>query len=202
MGYRKIFLIGIILFTISSNTVPSWPHPHVFVDSTVTIVFDEKGIAGFEIRWAFDEMFSSMIILDFDTNGNSRFESSEVENVKSDAFSNLRKFDYFTHIKINGTPFKVKYVTDFSAKIIDGTLVYRFFIPCHIQAAEIFREVAVSIYDHTFYSSVFLAENPVTYRNRKFYDIEYRIEKNTDEAYYYGQVYPDTITLRFKRKNG
>lgn len=202
MGYRKILFIGMILFTVSSVPAPAWPHPHVFVDSAVTVVFDDKGIAGFKIRWVFDEMFSSMIILDFDTNGNNRFEPSEIEEVKNGAFSNLRTFDYFTHIKINGKPFKVKYVTCFSAEIADGTLIYRFFVPCHVRAGTTFKEIALSIYDRTFYSSVFWVENPVMYEHREGYDVEHHIEENTDEAYYHGQVCPDTITVRFKRHDG
>ncbi len=202
MGYRKILLIGMILFTISSSTVPSWSHPHVFVNSALTVVFDDKGVAGFKISWVFEEMFSNMIILDFDTNGNDRLESSEMESIRKGAFSNLRNFDYFTHIKINGKPFKVKYVTDFSAEITGGILSYRFFVPCHVRAGTTFREIALSLYDHTFYCSIFLVENPLTYEHQGGYDIEYRIEKNTDETYYYGQVCPDTITLRFKRSDG
>ena len=202
MVHRKVLLIGILAFILSLSVVTSWSHPHVFVYSAVDVVFDEKGLAGFRIRWLFDEMFSSMIILDFDKSGNNRFEQSEIEDVKKGAFSNLGEFDYFTHIKINGKLFKVKFVTDFSAEIIKGKLVYNFFVPCHVQAIETFKDVKLSIYDHTFYSSVFLVKNPVTYENRKPYKIEHRIERNRNEAYYYGQIYPEEITLRFKRKNG
>ena len=47
----------------------------MFIDSWVTVVFDEKGLEGFKIRWVFDEMFSSMMIMDFDTSQNGRFEA-------------------------------------------------------------------------------------------------------------------------------
>ena len=183
------------------TAAPAWSHPHVFLYSSVDVVFDEKGLAGFRIGWLFDEMFSSMIFLDFDKNGNQRFEPSEIEAIREGAFSNLRNFDYFTHIKINGEPFKVKFVADFSASINKGQLVYRFFVPCHVQALETFKEVKLSIYDQSFYSSVFWAENPLTFENREPFEIEHRIEKNKNEAYYYGQIYPEEIILRFKRKD-
>ena len=200
MVRRKVLTIGILLFLLVWPAVTSWSHPHVFLYNAVNVVFDEKGIAGFSIRWVFDEMFSSMIILDFDKNGNNRLEPSEIEDIKRGAFSNLRKFDYFTHITINGTVFKVQYVTDFSAEILEGTLVYQFFVPCHVPAIDTFKEIRVSIYDHTYYCSVFLAENPLTYEKRNAYEIEHRIETNQEEAYYYGQIHPEEITLRFKRK--
>ncbi len=145
-----------LAFSLLWPAVTSWSHPHVFLSNTVQVVFDEKGVAGFTIRWIFDEMFSSMIILDFDKNGDNRFEPSEIDNIKQDAFSNLRNFNYFTHITIKGTAFKVRYVTDFTAEIIDDALVYQFFLPCHVHATETFKEVRFSVYDHTFYCDVAL----------------------------------------------
>ena len=202
MSFRKIFLVGLQVLILSSSALTLWSHPHVFLYSSVKVVFDEKGLAGVQVDWVFDEMFSSMIILDFDKNGNGRFEPSEIVSVKKGAFENLRQFDYFMHIKIDGRPFKVKYVKDFSAEITDGKMAYRFFVPCHVPAQESSKEIKLSIYDSTFYSSVFLRKNPVTYENRHAYEAEHTIEKNRGEAYYYGQVYPEEITLKFRQKNG
>ena len=202
MSHRKIFLVGLLIFILSIPAFTAWSHPHVFLYSTVKVVFDEKGLAGVQVNWVFDEMFSSMMILDFDKNGNGRFEPSEIASVKKGGFENLRQFDYFVHIKIEGKPFKVKYVTDFLAEISKGKMAYRFFVPCHVRAAESSKEVKLSIYDATFYSSVFLGKSPVTYENRQFYEVEYVIEKNKMEAYYYGQVYPEEIILKFRQKNG
>jgi ABC-type uncharacterized transport system substrate-binding protein len=164
------------------------------------VVFDERGLAGFRICWEFDEMFSSMIIQDFDGNRNGRFEPGEMKHLKEGAFSNLRNFGYFTHIKISGRPFEVSFVKDFTAEIRGGKLVYNFAVPCHVSAADRFREVRVSIYDHSFYTSVFLVKYPVTLENREAFEVEYTIQKNRAEAYYYGQIYPEEILLRFKRK--
>jgi len=202
MSYRKIFLVGLQVLILSIPAFTSWSHPHVFLYSTVKVVFDEKGLAGVQVNWVFDEMFSSMMILDFDKNRNRRFEPAEIESLKNGAFKNLHKFNYFMHIKIDGKPFKVKYVKDFSVEITEGKMVYRFFVPCHVQAEESSKEVKLSIYDATFYSSVFLEKNPVTFANRHAYEVEHTIEKNKAEAYYFGQVCPEEIILKFRRKNG
>ncbi len=181
---------------------PAESHPHVFMYNQITVVFDQKGLAGFEIRWAFDEMFSSMIIMDFDKNRNGRFETSEIESVEKGAFSNLKGFDYFTHIKINGKPFRVKYVKDFSAEIDQGTLIYRFFVPCHVRATKAWRDVKISVYDREFYTSVFPASSPVALKNQRPFEVRHRIRKNKAEAYYFEQIYPDEVTLGFRLKNG
>ena len=198
---RKIFFIGLQVLILSIPAFTSWSHPHVFLYSTVKVVFDDKGLSGVQVDWVFDEMFSSMIILDFDKNSNRKFEPAEIESVKNGAFENLRQFDYFIHIKIDGKPFKVKYVKDFSAEIIEGKMAYRFFVPCHVRAEGSSKEVRLSIYDSTFYSSVFLQKNPITYENRNAYKVEHSIKKNRAEAYYYGQVYPEEIILKFRQKN-
>lgn len=199
---RKWLIILVLAFMAVLSGSGAWAHPHVFVYTSVNVVFDEKGLAGFQLRWRFDEMFSSTILLDFDRNGNKSFEPPEIEKLKADAFANLCHFNYFTHIKINGRNFKVQFVKDFSAAIEKDRLVYQFFVPCHVSALDTFKKVQLSVYDHTFYCSVFWVNNPVAYQNHALYAVEHRIARNKAEAYYYGQIYPDEITLRFKRKNG
>jgi len=173
-------------------------HPHVFIYTATDIVFDEKGLAGFRIRWLFDEMFSSMIILDYDQNGDHRFDSEEIEQVRQNAFSHVKNFDYFTHVKIDGRVFKVQYVTDFTARIHNDKMIYEFFVPCHVPATDIDKEVKLAIYDETFYTSVFLVERPVAFENADAFEVEHHIAKNRDEAYYFGQIFPEEITFRFR----
>jgi ABC-type nickel/cobalt efflux system permease component RcnA len=37
-------------------------HPHIFINCRLTIVFDENGLAGFELSWVFDRMFSAAVV--------------------------------------------------------------------------------------------------------------------------------------------
>ncbi len=90
------FIIG--LHAVSSS------HPHVFIHTAVDAVFDDEGLAGFQVRWLFDEMLSSMILMDYDQNDNRRFEPSEVKALEEGAFSNLKNFHYFVHVDIQGSP--------------------------------------------------------------------------------------------------
>ena len=202
MKYRAIFSLALILFVMFVHAPVLAPHPHVFIYNSIKVVFDEKGLAGFEVKWVFDEMFSNMIIHDFDKNRNGHLEPSEIRGIKNGAFSNLKKFNYFTHVKINNRVFKVKFVKDFFAEIKENALIYRFLVPCHVGAGSSFKEVKISIYDISFYCSVFLTENPVGFENTSSCEVHHQIARNKKEAYYYGQVYPEEITIRFRRKNG
>lgn len=202
MKHRVIFSLALIVFVVFVHVPLLAPHPHVFTYSSIKVVFDEYGLAGFEVKWVFDEMFSNMIVHDFDKNRNSHLEPSEIKDIKDGAFSNLKNFDYFIHIKINNKAFKVKFVRDFSAEIKENALIYRFFVPCHVSAGSSFKEVRISIYDISFYCSVFLTKNSVDFKNTSSYELHHQIGRNKKEAYYYGQVYPEEIIVRFRRKTG
>lgn len=193
-------MLALLIFAF--NPSRAFPHPHVFIDNTVTFVFDENGLAGFRLDWLFDEMFSNMLIHDYDKNRNGKFEEGEISELKEGAFSNLEKFDYFTHVKINGKPFKVCFVKNFFAEMINGRIVYQFFIPCHVRAVSSSKMIKISVYDETFYCSVFLMQKQMSYENDSRFEHNTRISKNPDEAYYYEQVYPEEIIFQFRFKSG
>lgn len=176
-------------------------HAHVWIYSAVIVHFDKEGMAGFKQEWVFDEMFSHMIIHDYDKNRNGIFEPAEVEEVYNGAFSNLKKFGYFTNVKINGNPFEVTAVRDFNAKIVKDRVVYHFFVPCRVDAGTSYKEVRVSIYDESFYTSITLLKDQIFFEHTTQYDYYYNIETNEDEPYYYGQVYPEEVVLRFRKKS-
>jgi ABC-type uncharacterized transport system substrate-binding protein len=197
------FIVSVLsIFLLLSLPGKALSHPHVFIYNSIKVVFNKKGLVGFKVKWVFDEMFSNMIIYDYDKNGNKRFESSEIREIKNGAFSNLKNFDYFTHIKIDKSPFKVKFVKNFSAAIKGDVIIYSFFVPCHVSAISSFKEIKISIYDISFYCSVFLAKKPIEFENASLYEFHYRIGKNKKEAYYYGQVYPEDIIIKFRLKDG
>lgn len=198
MKVRIIFLCVLMPFIVKAK---AWGHAHVWIYNTVVVHFNDQGMAGFKEKWAFDEMFSHMIIHDFDKNRNGRFEPAEVKEVKKGAFSNLRKFNYFTHVKINSKSIEVKFVKDFNAKIVKNRVIYHFFVPCHIKATSSFKEIRIGIYDESFYTSITLLRDQILFKHDSAYEHHHKVELNKKEPYYYGQIYPVEIVLRFRKKN-
>ncbi len=188
-----LFYLG-LTFTVSG-------HAHVWIHGAVIIKFDEQGMSGFRHEWVMDEMFSTMLIHDHDKNMNKKLEPDEVKDLYENAFTNLENFEYFTHVKINGKPFSVKYVKDFNAKIVKDSVVYQFFIPCHVKADKEDKEVRISVYDESFYTNITILKEQVSLDNDSGYDCRYEIKKNKDNSYYYGQVYPEEIIVKFRTKN-
>jgi len=185
-----IFLIPLILSA----------HPHMFVDASVEVVFNEKGIAGFKSRWIFDDMFSSSILEDYDKDKNRKLSKSEIAIIKKEAFSYTAEQSYFTRIKIGKKKFPVKQVKDFNAIVKNNRLVYTFFIPCYIAADKKSKTVTLGIYDSTFYASFEFKTKSVTFSNGKNFEFKVKKHDNTSKKYYYGQISPVEFIIHFRRK--
>jgi ABC-type uncharacterized transport system substrate-binding protein len=192
-------LAAFLLF-VAGNVANS--HPHVFIQNSLRIIFDQQGLAGVRVKWVFDEFFTSMIADEFDKNHNNKLEKPEITDIERGAFSNLVKFNYFSFIKINGKAFTVKFVRDFSASLARGNLIYTFVIPCHVKAITTFKEFVISQYDPTYYTRVaFAKDRPVSMEGASAFEVRYRISKNMKEAYYYGQIHPVEVILKFKQRD-
>ncbi|MDY0361941.1 MAG: DUF1007 family protein [Desulforegulaceae bacterium] len=194
----KIILFVCFIFLFKGY---SFNHPHVFIYSSIDAVFDDNGLKGFNIYWKFDEMFSNMFIYDFDKNENKKLEPEEVSTIKSGGFDNLKKFDFFSHIKINKEKFKVEYIKNFKAWIEGNNLFYSFFIPCHVKASVIKKNVSIAIYDKSFYCSVFLTKNPLYLQDSEKFEVFFNVKENRKDAYYFGQILPKEITISFGLRN-
>ena len=194
-----ISTISIILLTIFCGIALS--HPHVFIAQRIKIVFDDQGLAGFNIHWTFDDMFASVIAVDYDKNQNGVLEKSEVALIKKEAFSYLSNYNYFTFVKIDGKLFDVKFIQNFSAELHDKKLIYKFFIPCHVTVTSNFKHVIVAAYDPSYYSAIFFANNgPVSLDNSESFEVKTDIKKNMSTSIYYGQVNPWALFLDFRTK--
>jgi ABC-type uncharacterized transport system substrate-binding protein len=196
---NRVWLVAAFLLLGLART--SFSHPHVFVANSLSMVFDDQGLAGVRLKWVFDDFFSSMIAGDYDLNQNSKLDKSEIALIKKEAFANLANFKYFTFIKIDGKLFDVKYVRDFQATLIEGKLAYEFFIPCHVKAASGFKEFTVSQYDTTYYTYVgFAKDRPVSIEGGAGFEVSHRIAENPKETYYFGMLHPVEVILRFRLK--
>lgn len=198
----KLVCTSIIMTAVLSyNANPVPAHPHVFVVQRIIFQFDDKGFAGFRMQWKFDEMFSSMIIEDYDKNKNNRLEPSEVKEIKEKAFSYISNFNYFSFVKINGEPFEVKYTKDFSARIDKHKLMYEFFIPCPVTATEAARNVSIATYDPSYYSAIYFAEKrSVALENSDNFHITTAVREDKSTSIYHGMVNPWAAFLDFRKK--
>jgi len=184
---------------LSASRGICFSHPHVFITQQITAVFDDKGVAGFTMKWRFDEMFAAMIAQDYDKNQNGRLEITEVAMVQKEAFSYLAEFNYFTFIKIDGKPFDVKFVSDFSAVLDQGELIYTFFVPCHVRGIADFKRIIVATYDPSYYTAIlFDKKNPAALKNHESFEVKTAVREDLSTLIYFDMVHPWALFLDFR----
>ncbi|MBW2568082.1 MAG: DUF1007 family protein [Deltaproteobacteria bacterium] len=200
LGRQVLYLIlSLNVLCMGSNAIA---HPHVFIVQRLNIVFDDQGLAGFGVEWHFDEMFSNMIATDYDQNQNSSLEPAEVAMVKEKAFSYIAEYDYFIFVKIDGQSFKVKLTKDFNAVLKDGRLSYYFFVPCHVKAHELYKQVTIAAYDPSYYTAIFFAQNrPAFVENGDRFVIESSIKEDKSTSIYFDMLNPWALFLKFRLKS-
>lgn len=78
-------------------------HPHVFVEASVEIVRNDEGHAT-HIRhvWRFDALFSTMVLIDFDENGDNKLDEGERSTIAEETKGNLAQFNFYTEIRAGG----------------------------------------------------------------------------------------------------
>jgi ABC-type uncharacterized transport system substrate-binding protein len=187
---------------ISFFSLPLLAHPHVFIDNRVSVIFDDDGLKGFKHEWIFDEMFSSTIIREFDLDADGKFNEKEIESVLSGAFSNLKEYNYFTDIDINGHRFEIKEFEGFHAVIDSGVLVYEFFLPCEVTASHENQEVTIAVYDPTYFVQVLWAsEEPFCFKKASNLEHNYEVFEDEKKSYYYGQILPEALKIKFRKSS-
>lgn len=192
------FLAAFVFFFSSGRS--AFSHPHAFVDCMLTLVFDDQGLTGFKQRWILDEMFSGYILEEYDPNGDSVLDKSEFEEIRSSILDEFKNYHYFTHVLINGTRYEIQSIDGFSVQVEKGKLVYDFFTPCPVRASSESTDVVVSLYDETYYKLLTLLTDSVTFQGKHELEIEHTVRKIEEFKYYYDQIVPHGVWVRFQAK--
>ena len=183
-----------LMFCLRSD--PAAAHPHVWIDATVTFVFEERMLIGLRQRWAFDEFFGSFVIEEHDANADGAFDETEIEAIREQAFGNLREYDYFTHARLDGEKLPLAELSDFTARIEDGLLVYEFTMPLPEPVDPGAGRLVAGVYDVEYYVEVLLdQEDPVRFEGLPSGACTFAIREDTENPIYYGMIYPLAITL-------
>lgn len=213
MRFNAAILV-LVLFAFAPVRAVS--HPHVFIDARVTFAFNGDGLEGFWAEWAFDELFTSMIVLDFGAPRQGPFPDSVVRSIREGAFSNLEFYDYFTYVFVDGTRYPTERVERFSAFMRDHRIVYRFFVPFRLPLGQTERLVRVRMYDETFFTDIaFHDVDPVSVESGVPLEARHRVVRNQNVtieydnrnqsvsragAIYTGVTHPYEIELRYRRR--
>lgn len=187
---KKVIWLLLALFIIFVGIKTTSAHPHVFIDGHLSAKMSQDGLVGFQLKWIFDDMMSSGVILDYDIDGDGVFNKKERQTVKSEVFDYLKNYNYFTEIEIDGKPFKIKHIQQFKPQILEGKLVYDFFIPCQVMVSSYKKVVKISVYDKEYFSHINMTEENIKISNMKTVGVNFTVYKNSKKSYYFGNLIP------------
>ncbi|MEX3010257.1 DUF1007 family protein [Hoeflea sp. TYP-13] len=147
----KLALAPLIL---AAGSVPAFAHPHVFAEARMEVVVGDKGTVD-ELRhvWRFDELFSSTVLVEFDTSANLKLEPEELAEVGKVVRESLAEFDYYTSIVSNGKDVGVIGPDVIHVDFKDGQLLM-FFTVRPDSAMPLDGTMSFGVYDPTMYTAI------------------------------------------------
>jgi ABC-type uncharacterized transport system substrate-binding protein len=185
--------LGLLMGLGTVQTVAA--HAHVFIQSTVEIVFAGKQVTGLKLRWAFDELFSAGMLNDFDTNRDRSFDTSEVDAIQDMSLASMKEFNYFTHLWVNGELRQEFAAATLDVTAVGGVVVYEWTLSLAEPANPSRDRIEISIFDDSYYCDVVLRmPEPVALRFAPEGCV-YRVSEDETKAYYYDSIYPEVISL-------
>lgn len=174
-------------------------HPHVFIETNVTVGFGENKIDYLLVSFDFDKMFSLDLIKNFDKNNNKKFDPAEVDEIESKAFANLVNYNYFIHIRDNGKVIKITEVSEFDAEITaDGKVQYFFSVDTDIVITSA-KTVKIAAYDHSYYIDVRFRQPNVRFINEDKAKFTWKMIEDKSLAYFYNQLNPPCAVMSFTK---
>lgn len=88
----------------------------------------QNKLSSVDVEWTLDPTFSQMVLGDFDTDRNGKFNRSEEYEIYK-AMLSMRETGFFIRPSVNGRPIRLKELKHFAVRYDKGLVIYRFNIP-------------------------------------------------------------------------
>ena len=157
LGAAKMALMS-LAGLLGATATPVKAHPHVFVTTSATVVFDKGTIAAIDHVWTFDEFYTAMAVEGLDTNKDGKFSREELAELAKTNIEGLKDFDYFTFPKLQETALKVADPVTYWLEHKDGVLNLHFRLPLAQPLLKEAKGFAFSIYDPSYFIGFELAK--------------------------------------------
>ena len=135
-------------------------NPDVWVETTLTVAFDDQRVSGLAFSWTFDRFYSAHTIQTYDLDGDGTLNSLEVRNLRAETFDPLSPEDYFVHIWSGEKKQQVRNVDRFAARIEQARLVYEFSVGLTLPLDPRAEPVTFSLFDREILVDFSFSESP------------------------------------------
>ncbi len=94
---RTSLLLGACFGFAALAPLPSFAHPHIFIDARATISFNDAGqVVAVHNSWTFDEGYSAWAVQGLDTNLDGVVSPEELQPLADDNMAGLSEYSYYT----------------------------------------------------------------------------------------------------------
>ena len=195
---RRAVATAAIVFAFLTDAGPAAAHPHVFIENKVAFVFDAGKVTALRVNWVFDDVFSDSLLMQFDADGDGKFDDLESKAVGEGTLPNLKMFHYFTYVWVDGKKLDPIDPTEFVARADDDRIVtFQMKVPLPQPVDPRTAALATEIYDNEYYVQVDLAQqDPVSLENAADVPCGASVRDDTESAYFGGVIIPQEIALQ------
>lgn len=171
-----------ILIFISLLAGLAVAHPHVFIDATIDLDFDEKGFVGVRNKWVFDLIYSQAMIAAGDKNQNGIFEADELPLYREQVVEADNEFSRFNYIGDGSQFFLPHEAKDLKVSISkEGRLVIEFLNSFDIPAlSNDYTMLVVAVTDPTNYILITTDMEQSKINAPDTIDVEYFVDSLSD----------------------
>jgi ABC-type uncharacterized transport system substrate-binding protein len=142
---RRLGVSVLALVALVGAAADAGAHPHVWIDTVATFVFDRDKVVSIKLEWTFDEFFSESLLYGIHPKKKGTLDAREIKELYEKDFANLKNYDYFIHLRLGGKKLPVREVSDFSAAVLNGRVVYRFTVRLPSPVDPVATAVALSV---------------------------------------------------------
>ena len=144
---KKILFYFLFPFTLLA-------HPHTFIDVYPTIKVTNNKAKIINFKWKIDDMTSTMLLMDVDTDGNGKIDAKENEFIKNNYFTIFEDYHFYTFIKMNGKTIPFPKTSNFKATIENHRVCYSFDIKGDFNM----KQMVIEVGDTDFYVAMVIKQ--------------------------------------------
>ena len=158
-SYRRLAAITATAIPLLASA-PANAHPHMLADARldVTLSTDRQTIASLRHIWRFDEVSSSMMLVDLDQNGDMTLDQAELTEASKIMMESLAEFNYFQIVTADGQDVVMNAPSEIKA-VWENNLLYVMLETTPKEPFRLAGKINLSVYDPTFYVAIDFAED-------------------------------------------
>lgn len=110
-------------------SAPAEAHPHVWITTETTVLYDNGTFVGLQHKWSFDELYTATAVEGLDTNKDGKYGREELAELAKADIEGLHESSYFTSPLLAGQKMKLGAARDYWLEHNDGILSLYFTVP-------------------------------------------------------------------------